>query len=105
MTDGTVRYEVSNGIARITLNRPPVNALDLDMVRSVVSAFETAGKDDKVRAVVLASAVPNRFCAGLDLGGYGAAPGSEDLDRVGTTSPPRPTSRRSSPGCVRCPSR
>jgi enoyl-CoA hydratase/carnithine racemase len=67
MTDATVRYEVANGIARVTLDRPPVNALDLDMIRSVVGALETAAKDDTARAVVLASAVPNRFCAGLDL--------------------------------------
>jgi enoyl-CoA hydratase/carnithine racemase len=67
MTDATVRYEAANGIARIALDRPPVNALDLDMIRSVVAALETAAKDDGVRAVVLASAVPNRFCAGLDL--------------------------------------
>ena len=67
MTSATVRYDVANDIARIVLDRPPVNALDLDMVKSVVEALETAGKDDAVRAVVLSSAVPNRFCAGLDL--------------------------------------
>jgi enoyl-CoA hydratase/carnithine racemase len=62
MTDPSVRYDVSNNIARIILDRPPVNALDLDMIRSVVVALETAAKDDAVRAVVLTSAVPNRFC-------------------------------------------
>jgi enoyl-CoA hydratase len=67
MTDETVRYDVANGIARITLNRPPVNALDLDMVKGVVAALETAAKDEDARAVVLTSAVPDRFCAGLDL--------------------------------------
>src|ERR1700682_5157734 len=67
MTDETVRYDVANGIARITLNRPPVNALDLDMVKGVVAALENAAKDEDARAVVLTSAVPDRFCAGLDL--------------------------------------
>jgi enoyl-CoA hydratase len=67
MTDATVRYQAANNIARIVLDRPPVNALDLDMVKGVVTALETAAKDDTVRAVVLSSAVPNRFCAGLDL--------------------------------------
>ncbi len=67
MANATVRYQAANGIARVILDRPPVNALDLDMIRSVVAALETAAKDDGVRAVVLASAVPNRFCAGLDL--------------------------------------
>ena len=67
MTDATVRYEVASGVARIIIDRPPVNALDLDMIGGVIAALETAAKDDTVRAVVLASAVPNRFCAGLDL--------------------------------------
>jgi enoyl-CoA hydratase len=67
MSDATVRYEVADGIARIALNRPPVNALDLAMIKSVVAALEAAGRDDAVRAVVLTSAVPKRFCAGLDL--------------------------------------
>jgi enoyl-CoA hydratase/carnithine racemase len=67
MADATVRYETGNGIARIILDRPPVNALDLDMIKRVVAALETAARDDAVRAVVLASALPNRFCAGLDL--------------------------------------
>jgi enoyl-CoA hydratase/carnithine racemase len=67
MTDKTVLYEVSNGIARITLNRPPVNALNLEMMKDVVAALETAGKDQGIRAVVLTSAVSKAFSAGLDL--------------------------------------
>jgi enoyl-CoA hydratase len=68
MRDATVGYEVADAIARIALNRPPVNALDLDTIQGVVAALERAGRDDAVRAVLLTSAVPNRFCAGLDLG-------------------------------------
>jgi enoyl-CoA hydratase/carnithine racemase len=67
MTDKTVLYEVSNGIARITLNRPAVNALNLEMIKDVVAALETAGKDQGIRAVVLASAISKAFSAGLDL--------------------------------------
>ena len=67
MTDGAVLYEVSNGVARITLNRPSVNALNLEMIKGVVAAFEAAGKDESIRAVVLASAVSKAFSAGLDL--------------------------------------
>lgn len=40
--------------------------------------------DRACRVVVLTSA-GRGFCAGLDLGGYGDAPGSENLDRVGAT--------------------
>jgi enoyl-CoA hydratase len=67
MSDPGVSYAVADGIARITLNRPPVNALNLDTIRAIVAALRRAGADDKAHAVVLTSAVPRRFCAGLDL--------------------------------------
>ena len=35
-SEDRIRYNVSGGIARITLARPPVNALDLAMVHGVL---------------------------------------------------------------------
>ena len=67
MSDPGVSYGVADRIARITLNRPPVNALNLDTVRAIVAAFKRAAADDEARAVLLTSGVPRRFCAGLDL--------------------------------------
>jgi len=66
-TDDRIRYEVSGGIACIRLARSPVNALDLAMVRGVIAALKRAAADEDVRAVVIASAVAKRFCAGLDI--------------------------------------
>jgi enoyl-CoA hydratase/carnithine racemase len=68
-SDDPICYEVSGGIALIGMARPPVNALDRHMVRAVIAAFKQAADDDAVRAVVLASAVAKRFCAGLDIVG------------------------------------
>lgn len=62
-----VTFAVSEQIARITLGRPPVNALTLDMIRGIVAALRRAAADDDVRAVILTSALPRRFCAGLQL--------------------------------------
>ena len=67
MSDPGVSYGIADRIARITLNRPPVNALNLDTVRAIVAAFKRAAADDEARAVLLTSGVPRRFCAGLDL--------------------------------------
>ncbi len=67
MAESFVRYDVRDRIARIVLDRPPVNALSLEMIRAIVAAFRRAGSDDAVRAVLLMSAVPRRFSAGLDL--------------------------------------
>ncbi len=55
------------GNATLTLNRPEVhNAFDPDMVRALTVALEGLGKDDTVRAVVIAGAGPS-FCAGADI--------------------------------------
>ena len=67
MSEQIVHYEVTNRIARISLNRPPVNALSLDLIRGVVAAFKRAAVDDTARAVVLSSTIARRFSAGLDL--------------------------------------
>jgi len=61
-------YEVSDRIAEISLARLPVNALSLSLLEQLIAAFERAAADEKVRAVVLRSAIPRRFSAGLDLG-------------------------------------
>jgi enoyl-CoA hydratase/carnithine racemase len=66
-SDDIVSYELSGNVARITLRRPPVNALSLDVIRAVVSGFRRAATDPGARVVVLASAVAKRFSAGLDL--------------------------------------
>jgi enoyl-CoA hydratase len=68
MMDEDLRYEVSDQIAEISLARRPVNALSLSLLERLITAFGRAAVDENVRAVVLTSAVPRRFCAGLDLG-------------------------------------
>ncbi len=67
MSETGVSYSVSAGIARIALNRPPVNALSLETIRAIVAGLRHAAADNDARAVVLVSDVPRRFCAGLDL--------------------------------------
>ena len=62
-----IRYEVRAGVACIRLSRAPVTALDLAMVRGVIAALKRAADDDAVGAIVIASAVAKRFCAGLDI--------------------------------------
>lgn len=62
-----LRYACTDAIARITLDRGPVNALSLAFIQDIVAAFRHAARDGAARAVILESAVPGRFSAGLDL--------------------------------------
>lgn len=76
MTDQTiVQYHAADGVARILMAHPPVNALTVPMLDALLACFERAAGDDAVRAVVLGSSVPGRFCAGLDLKAFADADG------------------------------
>jgi enoyl-CoA hydratase len=44
-------------------------------LEDIIAAFRRAAADDAVRAIVLSSAVPKIFCAGIDLGGVRDADG------------------------------
>jgi enoyl-CoA hydratase len=76
-TSANLRYEVANRIAEITLDRPPVNALNLPLLAELIEALRRAAADENVGAVVLASALPRRFSAGLDLDLLRGKPGAE----------------------------
>ena len=62
-----VEYKVADGIAEIVMNRAPVNAINLQLAREVIDAYVRARHDTAVRAVILTSALPTVFSAGLDL--------------------------------------
>ena len=63
----TVLVAKSDGVTRLTLNRPDkLNAFTLPMHAELRSALEAAGKDGHCRVVVLTGA-GRAFCAGQDL--------------------------------------
>jgi enoyl-CoA hydratase/carnithine racemase len=63
-----IAYRVEGDLAHITLARSPVNAFSLDFLDELLAALANAGEDKNVRAVIIDSALPDRFSAGLDLG-------------------------------------
>jgi enoyl-CoA hydratase/carnithine racemase len=63
----TLLYEVADGVATITLNRPDkLNAFTPQMRDDLVAAFDLTDSDDAVRAVIVTGA-GKAFCAGADL--------------------------------------
>ncbi|MEV5147818.1 enoyl-CoA hydratase-related protein [Streptomyces sp. NPDC052727] len=64
----TVLYEVSDGLATITLNRPEaMNALNIATKVALREAAESAAGDTAVRAILLTAAGDRAFCVGQDL--------------------------------------
>lgn len=67
MTNQHILYKVENQIATITMNRPEVhNAFNEDVIGEMTVAFERAGADKAVRAVILRGNGKS-FSAGGDL--------------------------------------
>jgi enoyl-CoA hydratase/carnithine racemase len=67
MTYSTLDYQVLDGILTLTLNRPDaMNAFTVTMANELVDAFQRAGREDEVRAIVVTGA-GKAFCAGMDL--------------------------------------
>ncbi len=77
-----ILYEVEDGVALVTLNRPEkLNAMTAQMGAEMADAMAEADGDDAVRAVVYTGA-GRAFCAGADLGaGKGFAGGWGDVER------------------------
>jgi len=66
-TDPTIRFEVSDAIATLTLDRPDaLNALTVPMKQELLAAFRTIARDRAIRAVILTGA-GRAFSAGQDL--------------------------------------
>ena len=67
MANESVLYDVSDGVATITLNRPDrLNAMDRSLLDGALTAIENASADREVRAVILTGA-GRGFCVGGDL--------------------------------------
>jgi len=82
----TIRYEVADGVATITLNRPDrLNAFNEQMMHDMIAACDAIDADDAVRAVIV-TGEGRGFCAGADLGSGGSTFDAEargrSVDRV-----------------------
>jgi enoyl-CoA hydratase/carnithine racemase len=62
----TIRVELSNGIAVLTMNNPPVNQLSEHFVLELAEAISAAFGDNGVKALVLTGS-GNNFIAGADI--------------------------------------
>lgn len=76
----TIRFEVEDGAATITLNRPDkLNSFNEAMHRELREALRIVDKDDDIRALLVTGA-GRGFCAGQDLSDRAVRPGAEPRD-------------------------
>ncbi|MDE2281475.1 MAG: 1,4-dihydroxy-2-naphthoyl-CoA synthase [Actinomycetales bacterium] len=83
---GDIIYEVGEGIARITINRPERrNAFRPQTLFELADAFERARDNTAVGVIVLTGAGPDAFCSGGDqkIRGEDGYIGDDDVARQG----------------------
>lgn len=62
-----VDFSVDQGVGVISLNRPPANAYDWNMLKELAEAVRRVREDAGVRVVIVRSALPRFFCSGADI--------------------------------------
>src|SRR3712207_2412966 len=81
-SDVVLSERVDQHVEVVRLNRPDrLNAMSAELCAALHATFERIAADRSCR-VVIVTGEGRGFCAGLDLHGYGEAPGTTGIDRV-----------------------
>jgi enoyl-CoA hydratase len=75
MTGAMHSCKVEDGVALVTLNHPPVNALTPELLTELTTTFDSLAMDDAVKAVVL-TGTGRFFVAGADIRVLASIPSS-----------------------------
>lgn len=67
LTFKNIIYESAEGVAKITINRPPLNVLDIEALMELNMALEKARDDTDVKVIVITGVGDRAFSAGLDI--------------------------------------
>lgn len=62
-----IRTEIADGIATVTLDRPPVNAIDTAAMAEMIATFDSFADNRDVRVAIFTAAGDRAFMAGVDL--------------------------------------
>ena len=83
-----LKVKVDRGVAFVTIDNPPMNLLNMQMIMELAVLGQTVQKDDNVRVMVFDSADPDFFIAHFDVEGLvvmpdEAAPKAKSLEGSG----------------------
>ena len=59
--------EKNDGIARLTLNRPPVNVVNREAIAEISVALEDIKNDESVKVLLFRGSGNKAFCAGVEV--------------------------------------
>jgi len=82
MSYETVLLDKSGYVTKLTLNRPPHNAVSYTMLQELDVILDELSADRDVRVVVITGSGDRSFCAGMDVGDAMAHPDVGDVGRA-----------------------
>ena len=89
MATETILFDVANGAATLTLNRPErLNSFNVQMHGEVAAALKLVEEDASIRALLITGA-GRGFCAGQDLSDRAVAPGAAGIEFLSEGQPSR----------------
>jgi len=60
-------YESTDGVAKVTINRPPLNILNTETIGEIISALKNMQSDKNISVIIIAGAGDRAFSAGVDI--------------------------------------
>ena len=75
-----IRVEREGAVVTLTIDHPPVNAVNGDVVNGLAEGLANAEADETCRALVITGSGPKFFSAGADITGFGA--GAEAIGKA-----------------------
>lgn len=84
-----ITVEVSDHVAMVLLDRPPVNAVDASTLLEIRDAFTAISEDRDVRVAVFTAAGSRAFMAGVDLRTVGERARDQEVAPAYVTDPAR----------------
>ena len=68
MAEEVVKMRIENDVAELVVNRPEnLNALNVDVLQSLLLCFEKLNKEKQVRCAIITGAGEKAFVAGADI--------------------------------------
>ena len=62
-----INLEKKDGIAKLTINRPPVNVVNYETLMEINAALEALGKDEETKVLLIRGSGSRAFCAGIEV--------------------------------------